>query len=356
MFLNVVTPGVEGAPRPVLFWIHGGGFVNGSANEYDGSMLAAQGDVVVVTINYRLGLFGYLDLSPLGSKFAGSGSNGFRDQVLALEWVRDNITDYGGDPGNITIFGESAGGASVLALLAAPAADGLYHKAIAHSPGTVDQPPPDLVTPLLTQLGGQAVDLYEKLRAMTAAELLAVQGAIPNVGGGVDGTVVTRSTNDAITERGARGVPLIAGTNRDEGTFFSALIAMFDADFQPANRELAAVVVGGANAAPYVDALEAQYPDADAVEIYERIWGAMFRKSATGGAEREPRLPVREAGCTGSTCRRPWNCSARKSVPRTLPKSRSPSTASTATTPAVGSSTLPRIQSCVGCLGAGRIP
>ena len=130
------------------------------------------------------------------------------------------------------------------------------------------------------------MDLYEKLRAMTAAELLAVQAAIPNVGGGVDGTVVTRSTNDAITERGARGVPLIAGTNRDEGTFFSALIAMFDADFQPANHELAAVVVGGANAAPYVDALEAQYPDADAVEIYERIWGAMFRKSATGSAER----------------------------------------------------------------------
>ena len=133
----------------MLFWIHGGGLVNGSANEYDGSMLAAQGDVVVVTINYRLGLFGYLDLSPLGDKFAGSGSNGFRDQVLALDWVRDNITDYGGDPGNITIFGESAGGASVLALLATPAADGLYHKAIAHSPGTVDQPPPDLVTPLL---------------------------------------------------------------------------------------------------------------------------------------------------------------------------------------------------------------
>lgn len=286
LFLNIVTPAVEGAQRPVLFWIHGGGFVNGSANEYDGSMLAAHGDVVVVTINYRLGLFGYLDLSPLGDKFAGSGSNGFRDQVLALDWVRDNITDYGGDPRNITIFGESAGGASVLALLATPAADGLYHKAIAHSPGTVDQPPPDLVTPLLTQLGDQAVDLYEKLRAMSAEELLAVQGAVPNVGGGIDGTVVTRSTNDAITDRGARGVPLIAGTNRDEGTFFSALIAMFDADFQPANHEFAAVVVGGANAAPYVDALEAQYPDADAVEIYERIWGAMFRKSATGSAER----------------------------------------------------------------------
>ena len=286
LFLTVVTPAVEGTQRPVLFWIHGGGLVNGSANEYDGSMLAAQGDVVVVTINYRLGLFGFLDLSPLGDKFAGSGSNGFRDQVLALEWVRDNITDYGGDPGNVTIFGESAGGASVLALLATPAADGLYHKAIAHSPGTVDEPPPDLVTPLLTQLGGERVDLYEKLRGMSAEELLAVQGTVPNIGGGVDGTVVTRAVNDAIMERGARGVPLIAGTNRDEGTFFSALVTMFDADFQPANRELASVVAGDADAAAYVDALEAQHPEADAMEIYERIWFAMFLKSAMGSTER----------------------------------------------------------------------
>ena len=286
LFLNVVTPAIEGAARPVLIWIHGGAFVNGSANEYDGTMLAAHGDVVVVTINYRLGLFGFLDLSRLGNKFIGSGSNGFRDQVLALEWVRDNITDYGGDPDNVTIFGESAGGASVLALLATPAADGLYHKAIAHSPGTVDQPPPDLVTPLLTQLGGEPVDLYEKLRVMSAGELLAVQGELPSVGGGVDGHVVTRSTIDAIAERGRRGVPLIAGTNRDEGTFFSALITLFAPDFQPQNRELAAAVVGGADAAPYLDAVKAQYPRADAMEIYEHIWDAMFLRSALGSAER----------------------------------------------------------------------
>ena len=286
LFLNIVTPAVEDAQRAVLFWIHGGSLVNGSANEYDGSMLAAQGDVVVVTINYRLGLFGFLDLSPLGDKFTGSGSNGFRDQVLALEWVRDNIADYGGDPGNITIFGESAGGASVLALLATPAADGLYHKAIAHSPGKVDQPPPDLVTPLLTHVGAQPVDLYEKLRVMSGEELLAVQGAIPNVGGGVDGHVVTRSTNDAITERGAQGVPLIAGSNRDEGTFFSALITLFAPDFQPPNREFAAAVVGDADSAPYLEALKAQHPDADAMAIYEHIWSAMFLRSAMGSTER----------------------------------------------------------------------
>lgn len=118
-----MTPAVEGVHRPVLFWIHGGGFAIGSASRYDGSMLAAQGDVVVVAIHYRLGLFGFLDLSPLGEEFAGSASNGFRDQVLALEWVRDNIADYGGDSGNVTIFGESAGGTSVHALLATPSAE-----------------------------------------------------------------------------------------------------------------------------------------------------------------------------------------------------------------------------------------
>ena len=286
LFLNIVTPAVAGAHRRVLFWIHGGGFTAGSANEYDGSMLAAQGDVVVVAINYRLGLFGFLDLEPLGDEFAGSASNGLRDQVLALEWVRDNIADYGGDPGNVTIFGESAGGHSVHALLATPDADGLYHKAIAHSPGTVNTPPADLVTPMTAELGVPPSRLVDSLRAMSADELLAVQGKVPGVGAGIDGTVVTRSTDDAIIERGTRGVPLIAGTNRDEGTFFTALYAMFDPGFQPPNQELARAVTAGADPSRYIDALKARHPDADAMEIHERIWDAMFLKAATGSAER----------------------------------------------------------------------
>ena len=291
LFLNIVTPSVTGAQRPVLFWIHGGGFTNGSANEYDGSVLAAQGDVVVVTINYRLGLFGFLDLGSLGEEFAGSASNGIRDQVLALEWVRDNIADYGGDPGNVTIFGESAGGHSVHALLATPTADGLYHKAIAHSPGTADQPPTDLVTPLLAQLGESREGLADALRGMTAEDLLAMQATLPSVGARVDGTVVTRATDAAIVERGARGVPLIAGTNRDEGTFFTALFTTFvpEAAAQEQmiagmNPGLARAVVAGKDPAPYLDALNARYPDADAKQIQEHIWGAMFLKAAMGSA------------------------------------------------------------------------
>jgi len=98
LFLNIYTPAADRRKRPVLVWIHGGSFVTGSANEYGGSQLAAQGDVVYVALNYRLGVFGFVDLSGLDPRLAGSASNGFRDQIAALRWVRDNIADFGGDP------------------------------------------------------------------------------------------------------------------------------------------------------------------------------------------------------------------------------------------------------------------
>ena len=134
--LNVTTPAVDDARRPVMFWIHGGAFVNGAGSSpvYDGKKLARHGDVVVVTVNYRLGAFGFLHLEELfGSDFAGSGNAGILDQVAALEWVRDNIAAFGGDPDHVTIFGESAGGMSVGTLLGMPRAEGLYHRAIVQS-------------------------------------------------------------------------------------------------------------------------------------------------------------------------------------------------------------------------------
>ena len=283
LFLTVVAPSAEGGHRPVLFWIHGGGFTLGSANEYDGSVLAAQGDVVVVTINYRLGLLGFYDLSPLGDELAGSASNGIRDQVLALEWVRDNIADYGGDPGNVTIFGESAGGHSVHALLATPSADGLYHKAIAHSPGTANRPPDDVVASLSAHLEVPPDALLARLRAMTTEQLLAVQGAVPGGGGTVDGTVVTRSTNDAILERGDDGVPLIAGSNRDEGTLFTA---MLPPGMEPSNAGIARLVTGGGDPSEYIAAVQAALPDADTREVHERIWVDLFRMSAIDSTSR----------------------------------------------------------------------
>src|SRR5690606_29936400 len=136
LVLNVFTPGVgDGAARPVMFWCHGGGFISGSGGAaYDGSSLARRGDVVVVTINHRLNGLGFLHLADIGGPdFAESGNVGMLDIVAALEWVRDNIAEFGGDPGNVTVFGESGGGRKTAVLLAMPAAKGLFHRAIIQS-------------------------------------------------------------------------------------------------------------------------------------------------------------------------------------------------------------------------------
>ena len=133
-YLNVWTPGInDGRKRPVMFWMHGGGYSDGSSIEqvaYEGDQLAEYGDVVVVSINHRLNILGYLDMSSFGEKYANSVNAGIADIVVALEWVRDNITSFGGDPDNITIFGQSGGGGKVQTLLQTPAAAGLFHKAI----------------------------------------------------------------------------------------------------------------------------------------------------------------------------------------------------------------------------------
>ncbi|MDX2285003.1 MAG: carboxylesterase family protein [Bacteroidia bacterium] len=137
MRLNVWSPGIaDGRKRPVLFWIHGGGFTAGSSQElpsYDGENLARTGDVVVVSINHRLNILGYLDLSAYGEKYRYSANLSILDMRAALEWVQANIANFGGDPGNVTIFGQSGGGAKVNMLMAMPSARGLFHKAINQS-------------------------------------------------------------------------------------------------------------------------------------------------------------------------------------------------------------------------------
>jgi para-nitrobenzyl esterase len=137
LVLNVWTPGVnDGKKRPVMFWIHGGGFTAGSSQElpsYDGENLAKKGDVVVVSINHRLNILGFLDLSAYGEKYKHSANSSILDIKAALEWVKDNISNFGGDANNVTIFGQSGGGAKVNTLMAMPAAKGLFHKAINQS-------------------------------------------------------------------------------------------------------------------------------------------------------------------------------------------------------------------------------
>src|SRR5690606_4159459 len=129
LYLNVWTPSLDGS-LPVMVWIHGGGFEMGSGSSplYDGTSFARDG-VVLVTLNYRLGAFGFLELGDLDADLTGSGNCGLLDQVAALEWVRDNIASFGGDPDQVTVFGESAGAMSIASLMAMPSAAGLFHRA-----------------------------------------------------------------------------------------------------------------------------------------------------------------------------------------------------------------------------------
>lgn len=138
--LNVWTPSIsDGKKRAVMVWIHGGGFQSGASNDldsYDGANLARTGDVVVVSVNHRLNAMGFLDLSAYGEQYKGSANLGMQDLVASLEWVKENIAQFGGDPNNVTIFGESGGGAKVLTLMAMPSAKGLFHKGIVQSGAT----------------------------------------------------------------------------------------------------------------------------------------------------------------------------------------------------------------------------
>ena len=285
LYLNIFTPSTEGKVRPVLVWIHGGSFTSGSANDYDGSILAEQGDVVVVAINYRLGMLGFLDLSGYRDEFAGSASNGIRDQIEALRWVHDNIDDFGGDKDNVTIFGESAGGQSVMAIMAAPSAEGLYHKAISHSGGGVNAPPVDARVLLAKQLGVNEEKLLETLQVLPPDAILAAQNAIPWGGGGrIDGTVVTRSVKDAIVDRGPKGVPMIAGNNLDEGTLFSYLIPWFF--YEMVGEAVAENILENVDGKQYVEALKAAYPKDNRTQRFERVWTDLLVRGGANAAAR----------------------------------------------------------------------
>ncbi len=174
-YLNIWTQSISTeAKKPVMVWLHGGGFTAGSSIEqvsYDGENMSKNGDVVVVTLNHRLNILGYMDLSPFGERFKNSANAGNADIVAALQWVRDNIAGFGGDPNNVTIFGQSGGGMKVWTLMQTPSADGLFHKGIIQS-GLIDHflytPDNDgtrIVNAMLKELGYEEGDV-EKLETV----------------------------------------------------------------------------------------------------------------------------------------------------------------------------------------------
>ena len=226
LFLNVFAPPDAGSPTklPVLVWIHGGAFVNGAGSVpwYDGSRLAARGHVVV-TINYRLGALGFL----------GGGNWGTLDQICALEWVREHISDFGGDPSNVTIFGESAGGSAVVSLLAAPAAQGLFHKAWAMSPSILQLRTLARANEWADSFFAAAgVSSLDEARRLSLDELLHAQEAVlampsaeyemftPAAGG-------QGLPDDIEGAAAANDVPFVVGTNRDENLLFLAFDPKF---------------------------------------------------------------------------------------------------------------------------------
>jgi para-nitrobenzyl esterase len=282
LFLNIVTPSVSGSLRPVIVWFHGGGFVAGSANEYDGTVLAGQGDVVVVTVNSRLGPFGFLDLAHFGAAYLGSASNGLRDQILALTWISENIQDYGGDPKNVTISGQSSGGSSVLSLLACPSADELYHKAVACSPTAVYSPQTNRAEDLADRLNCAPEDCLDVLLNMSAMDLVNMQIGSRIT---VDGHVVTRSTFEAIEDRGGNGVPLLTGTTLTEGSYYTKGDPQTRDHYPWLNNYLARDMLCGEDPGRYLDALRTAYPAASPGKIHEMVWTDMFRRTAITAAE-----------------------------------------------------------------------
>jgi para-nitrobenzyl esterase len=233
--LNVWSPGIsDGKKRPVMVWLHGGGYTAGSSCElptYDGESLSGGEDVVVVSINHRLNVLGFLDLSAVDEKYAQSANVGMMDIVAALEWVRDNIENFGGDPGNVTIFGQSGGAGKVGTLMYAPSAKGLFHKAIMESGGKPSFRDPEQTRKVglaLMNVLGLSNSEVEKLKEVPHDELLAagnkafdiVMGEAQGLRLGwapvLDGEFLPYQTGDPQGDALSREIPLMIGTTRTE--------------------------------------------------------------------------------------------------------------------------------------------
>jgi para-nitrobenzyl esterase len=268
LFLNVFTrPGGSRSGRPVMVWIHGGALVTGESDDYDPAALVRDG-VTVVTINYRLGALGFLADPALADGAGASGNYGLMDQQAALRWVKANIGRFGGDPGNVTVFGESAGGLSTLSQLVSPGARGLFQRAIVES-GSYDltQAPLAGAEAAGAAFAAKAGCATEPSPAATAACLRAVPVATvladQNAGGytpDVDGRVLTQSIGTALQQGQFNRVPVVMGTNHDEWRLFVGLSRLEGGPVVTAANYLGEIQ-GTVGASPAVAAqIAARYP------------------------------------------------------------------------------------------------
>lgn len=236
LYLNVWSPGADQEKRPIMVYIHGGAFTLGSASDpwYDGASFAATHNIVVVSLNYRLGILGFISLDGVTEAEAGStASCGLLDQVAALQWVRDNIAAFGGDPANVTVMGESAGAMSIAALLGMPAARGLFQRAILQSGAAGTLPTREqasrVAQALLAKLGLESAQ-HASLAEVPLETLLAIQPELGREFGGVqalspviDGVTLPQHPLAMIAQGSAADVAILLGTNRDEWRLFSMM-------------------------------------------------------------------------------------------------------------------------------------
>jgi para-nitrobenzyl esterase len=292
LVINIWTRGLnDGGRRPVMLWLHGGGYAGGSGADprADGVNLCNRGDVVVVTINNRVNVFGWLYLAALGGEeYAASGAAGMLDQVQALTWVRDNIARFGGDPGNVTIWGIAGGARKTSTLLAMPAAKGLFHRAIIESGAQLRIHPPDLATEmalaLTAELGlkpNQVAELrsipFQKLNQARAAVesrqdtsyrqkgVYVQQGFVPTV----DGRFIPTHNCDPFYPAVSADVPLLIGANKHESGNFLKADPKIDSESLTSEELLArAQGLAGTGAARLIEFYRGLYPQASPAETY----------------------------------------------------------------------------------------
>jgi para-nitrobenzyl esterase len=316
LHLNVWTP--DPTPggdehRPVMVWIHGGGFEMGSGSSplYHGASFARSG-VVLVSLNYRLGSLGFLELGQVDPAEAGSGNVGLLDQVAALEWVRDNIASFGGDPANVTVFGESAGAMSVSLLLSMPAARGLFHKAIAQSGSTAAASTPEHAAANAAEfMDAAGLSTVDELRAAPVEALLAAhatmgaarmsdpEGVIERTGNPLaflpfrpvaDGREVPTDPLGALAGGASAGVPLLIGTNMEEWKLFALMTPAAGTDDELHRR--VALITDDPDRA--LEAYRSEHPGASLADLESAVLtDAVFRIPAGRQADAHaPHAPV----------------------------------------------------------------
>lgn len=294
--LNLWTAGLgDGGRRPVMVWLHGGAYTSGSGGFvcYDGLQLAARHDVVLITVNHRLSVLGYLYLGDIaGERYASSANLGQLDIIAALEWVRDNVSAFGGDPGNVTLFGQSGGGGKVSALMAMPAAQGLFHRAIVQSGAAVKGLSREVASQTarayFARLGLEAHQVAQ-LHQLPVEQLLAATGGPPlELAPVTDGRTLPNDPFDPVAPALSAHVPLLIGSTETEVTFFAEqVLDPIDEETLEACLQRTLPGVSAADLAALIGAYRAGRPGVSNTDLYLIIASDVWRTGVLTQAERK---------------------------------------------------------------------